>query len=330
MKVSVILTVLNEGPGIAELLDALLVQTVVPDEFVIVDGGSTDNTGQVLDDYAQRDHRFRIYAEPGVNIARGRNLAIARSTGEVVAVTDGGCQPRGDWLEELLAPLHDDLSVGAVSGRFVPAAQGRFEYFSGQMSVPDLGGDSQRRMFYGRSCAFRRRLWELVGGYPEWLYTAEDTLFAMSAGRLTEYKIVYAPASVVYWRPRTNLRKMAKMFYLYGRGNGRIQNGNLNGCLYWLRYYVTFALTIVAAPFVPWSLAVAGLVGWHLYRTIVAPNLRLLEAQGSSTPDRYFFVPLIAVTRNLSTNLGFLRGWLEYRRNGEYKRKLEEYLKGPA
>jgi len=81
---------------------------------------------------------------------------------------------------------------------------------------------SNRRSTCGRCQP--RRLWERVGGYPEWLYTAEDTLFALAAGRLAEYKVVYAPASVLYWRPRPTLRKMARMFYLYGRGNGRIQN----------------------------------------------------------------------------------------------------------
>jgi len=328
MKVSVVLTVLNEGPGMAELLDALLAQTTPPDEIVVVDGGSRDDTLNLLTAYAAKEPRLKIHIEPGVNIARGRNLAIARAQGEIIAVTDGGCNPETTWLEALVAPFHDDPAVGAVGGRFIPITHGRFEHYSGLMSVPDLGGESQRGMFYGRSSAFRKRLWERVGGYPEWLYTAEDTLFAIGAGRLTDYKIVYAPDSLLHWRPRPTLRKMAKMFYLYGRGNGRIQHGDLRGSVYWLRYYLALALTLALALVQPWLLVISAAVGWHLYRTIVKPNLQSVATTDGQSPDRLIYVPVIALVRNLATNLGFLRGWIEHKRGGGFKERLEDYLKG--
>ncbi len=327
MKVSIILTVVNEGPGLAELLDALLGQTTPADEIVIVDGGSRDDTLERLHAYAAKTPQLRIHEEPGVNIARGRNLAIQRSTGDIIAVTDGGCRPEPTWLQELIAPFNNDPAVGAVGGRFIPAAKSRFEEFCGLLSVPDLGGESQRGMFYGRSSAFRKSLWERVGGYPEWLYTGEDTLFAISAGQLTDCKIVYAPKSVLYWRPRPTLWKMAKMFYLYGRGNGRIQHGSLKGCFYWLRYYLVLVLSLLAAPWQPWLLLVTGVVAWHLYRTIVRPNLLQVEAADGRSPDRLFHVPTISLTRNLATNLGFLRGWLEHKQAGGFKERLEDYLK---
>ena len=328
MKVSVVLTVLNEGPGMAELLDALLGQTTPPDEIVVVDGGSRDDTLDLLTAHAAKDSRIKFHVEPGVNIARGRNLAIAHAQGEIIAVTDGGCRPEPKWLEALVAPFQGDPRVGAVGGRFIPVAQGRFEHYCGLMSVPDLGGESQRGMFYGRSSAFRKRLWERVGGYPEWLYTAEDTLFAIGAGRLTDYKIVYAPDSVLHWRPRPTLRKMAKMFYLYGRGNGRIQNGDLSGCLYWLRYYFALALSLVLALAQPWFLVITAAVGWHLFRTIIKPNLQRVETTDGQSLDRLVYVPVIALLRNLATNLGFLRGWIEHKRGGGFKERLEDYLKG--
>jgi glycosyltransferase involved in cell wall biosynthesis len=328
MKVSVILTVLNEGAGMRALLDALLGQSVQPDEIVIVDGGSRDETLQVLTAYADQDPRIKLHVAPGVNIARGRNLAIARAEGDVLAVTDGGCSPEPDWLRELLAPLQADPAVGAVAGRFIPVAKGRFEHYCGQMSVPDLGGESQRGMFYGRSSAFRRDVWQRVGGYPEWLYTAEDTLFAIGVGRLQDCGIVYAPKSILYWRPRPTLRKMAKMFYLYGRGNGRIQHGELQGALYWLRYYLAFVAGLLGGVLSPWALLLTAFAGWHLVRTVVQPNLRLIAPLAGHAGDRFLYVPLIALTRNLSTNLGFVRGWLEHRRGADYKQKLDDYLKG--
>lgn len=328
MKVSIVLTVLNEGDGMAELLDALLIQTAGFEEIVVVDGGSRDRTVETLQTYALRDPRIKVQVAPGVNIARGRNLAIARAQGDLIAVTDGGCRPDRDWLRELLAPLKGDPLVGAVGGRFVPVTETRFEHYSGLMSIPDLASESQRGMFYGRSSAFRKQLWEKVGGYPEWLYTAEDTLFAMGAGKLTHYHIVYAPASLLYWRPRPTLRKMAKMFYLYGRGNGRIQHGDLKGALYWLRYYLAFVAGLLISPHYPWALLVAVYAAWHLFRTVAQPNLRLIGSAAGPATDRFLYVPLISLVRNLSTNLGFVRGWLEYQRDSSFKQRLEDYLAG--
>jgi len=95
MKVSVILTVLNEGPGMADLLDALLAQTAPPDEIVVVDGGSTDDTLKLITNHAQGDPRLKVHVEPGVNVARSRNIATSRAE-------------------------------GTIGGRFIPVAQGRF------------------------------------------------------------------------------------------------------------------------------------------------------------------------------------------------------------
>src|SRR5574341_779028 len=76
MKVSVIVTVLNEGPAIRRLLDSLAAQTRTPDEVVVVDGGSQDDTLTVLQAYAQEGRLpLRVLVEPDANISRGRNGA---------------------------------------------------------------------------------------------------------------------------------------------------------------------------------------------------------------------------------------------------------------
>ena len=92
-RVTVISTVLNEGEAIRRLLDSLVAQTRPPDEVVIVDGGSRDNTVAVIEAYAGR-LPLRVLVEPGANISRGRNVAIAAATSEVIASVDAGV-----WLE---------------------------------------------------------------------------------------------------------------------------------------------------------------------------------------------------------------------------------------
>lgn len=327
LRVSVILTVLNEAGSLEALLEAMFAQSHVPDEVVVVDGGSRDGTMDVLQRVAARHPTLRYASEPGVNIARGRNLAIALATGDVIAVTDGGCRPDSGWLEGLLAPMEQDPSIAATSGQILVETRGVFEDFVGLLYT--LRREERVRaqgLFYGRSSAFRKELWERVGGYPEWLYTAEDSLFALRAKQLG-FRIAFAPASRLFWRPRPSLRKVAKMFFLYGRGNGRINWGEARGSRYWLRYHLLWIGTLLGGLFYPPLLVVAVLTLAFLYHRIVLPVMREVRR---STNDRRaeWYIPLLVMTRHIATNLGFLYGQYEYHHRPGFRDNLRRYLGG--
>src|SRR3990172_3811501 len=110
MKVSLILTVLDEGDHIRRLLESVAAQTRQPDEVVICDGGSGDNTVAVIQEYAER-LPLKIVFAPGSSISQGRNVAIREATGEIIAVTDAGVWLEDGWLEELMK-VWGDGSVG--------------------------------------------------------------------------------------------------------------------------------------------------------------------------------------------------------------------------
>jgi glycosyltransferase involved in cell wall biosynthesis len=104
LRVSVISTVLNEGEAIRRLMDSLAAQTRLPDEVVIVDGGSRDNTVAVIETYTDQ-LPLRVIVEPGANISRGRNVAIGAATGDIIASVDAGVWLEPIWLERLIAPF---------------------------------------------------------------------------------------------------------------------------------------------------------------------------------------------------------------------------------
>lgn len=323
LKTSVVLTLLNEGEGLRVLLDALMQQTLPPDEIVIVDGGSTDGTVEILDEYAAKDVRVHVMQEAGVNIARGRNIAIAAAHHPIIAVTDGGCRPDSAWLEKLVEPLQHGDAYAAVAGKVEADPQTRFEYYAALLGMLQDSGDSSTRSFLGRSSAFRKSAWELAGGYPEWLYTAEDTLFAKRFNQLG-MKVAIAEDSKLYWRPRRTLYRLAKMFFLYGVGNGRIDSGSVSASRYWLRYHVLWMVSLIFGLFFPWLLLVTVAAVGQLFRIAVIPALKEVS-KATQAWDRFWYVSLIVFVRSFATNAGFLVGSRDLRSKPLYRRSLETY-----
>ena len=107
MKVAIIATVKNECEALRLLLDSILDQTRPPDEVVITDGGSTDVTLSVLEEYS-RWLPLRVVSAPNSNISQGRNRAIAAATGDIIAGTDAGVILSPNWLDDIVSPLYDE------------------------------------------------------------------------------------------------------------------------------------------------------------------------------------------------------------------------------
>ena len=221
-KVSLICTLKNEESSIKEFLDSLSFQSRPPDEIVIVDGGSTDKTVEIIKSYIEEGALIKLIVEDGANIAEGRNIAIKNAKHDVIASTDAGCRIDKDWLKNLIKPFVGDSSVAVVSGWYEADARTDFERCVAELTYPKLERVMKaldKFLPSSRSVAYKKECWEKVGGYPEWLYTAEDTLFDLNSKK-AGCKFVFAPDAVVYWNVRPNLRSLFKQFYLYAKGNG--------------------------------------------------------------------------------------------------------------
>src|SRR3989344_3024414 len=111
MSVSVCITVFNEKKSVSKLLESLLKQTRKPDEIVVVDGGSTDKTVEIIRHYQKKDMRIKLLIERCTR-ARGRNLAVELAKYEIVAITDADCVAEIDWLNRLIEPFkHEDVDI---------------------------------------------------------------------------------------------------------------------------------------------------------------------------------------------------------------------------
>ena len=318
MKVSVIITVLNEVESLPCLFDSLAAQTRPPDEVVVVDGGSSDGTLAFLRAENLRG-RFplTIIEEPGTNISQGRNVAIAAARGEIIAATDAGVRLAPNWLERLVMPLEKQVGqkFKVVAGFFRPDPHTLFEVAMGATVLPGLQDvDPERFLPSSRSVAFFKHAAEAVGGYPEWLDYCEDLIFDL---RLRERfaPFAFAPGALVYFRPRGSLRSFFRQYYLYARGDGKAD-------LWRLRHLIRYLTYLVAVP-------VIGVLGWRrrcwwaLYlisipSMFITPWRRLPPLwQGYGPLDRLksiLWVPLIRLVGDAAKMVGYPVGlWWRWR-----------------
>ena len=215
MKVSLIATVLNAEDHVGPFLASIAAQTRAPDEVVIVDGGSADGT---LDSLRAADGVTALL-EPGANIARGRNLAIAHASHEVIAVADADCTYGSGWLAALVAPLEAgaDVAMGVTEPIVGSLLDACVSALSAQLDPTEL--DPATFMPSARSVAFRREALDAVGGFPEWLPIGED-MWVNHRWRERSFDMRLAPAAVAGWRPRATLGGIWRQYVRYARGDG--------------------------------------------------------------------------------------------------------------
>jgi hypothetical protein len=116
LRMSVCVCTRNRADLLAALLESLVAQTRAPDEVLIVDNASTDDTPGVAARFASR-LPLRHLVEHGDTIARVRNRALREARGEIVCFTDDDCVLHPGWLHFIEESFLLDDDVGIVGGR---------------------------------------------------------------------------------------------------------------------------------------------------------------------------------------------------------------------
>lgn len=324
--VSVIMTVKNDPAGCAVSLDSLATQTRTPSEIVVVDGGSADDSIDVVRRKMARMPNLRLIKAPGANIARGRNIGVKAATGEIIATTDAGCIAQPDWLEKLTGPFEEAGEVEISAGFYRIDPHTLLEEVVGLATMRGQLEPADPRTFNpsARSFACSRSLWERAGGWPEWIGFSEDTLFDHKVRKMgASWRFVQD--AVVYWRPRGSLRSVARQFYNYGTGRGHTQIGAAD-----FAYNLRNLLIVLAAAglclVTPW--AIPGLIslgGYFYVWTFHHQAVRIARHTGRS---RAYPLCLCVMCVVLLANLaGYLVGSWQRRRDRErYRGRMEAYM----
>ncbi|MEW6037058.1 MAG: glycosyltransferase family 2 protein [Pseudomonadota bacterium] len=200
LTISVITAVFNRADTIGQALTNVQVQTWPRVEHVVIDGGSTDGTLEVLE--AQRDRLAVLVSEPDGGIYDALNKGIARSTGDVIGFLHADDIYAHDGVLARVAQAFADSSVGAVYGDL--------QYVSKD--------DTSKVIRHWRSASFtprrlargwmpphptlyvRRSVYERLGGFDTSYRIAADYDFIVRLFTQPGLRAVYLPHVLVKMR----------------------------------------------------------------------------------------------------------------------------------
>ena len=114
--ISIIMLTYNREILVSRAIESILTQTYRDFEYVIVDNGSTDRSGQIADHYAAQDSRIRVIHRERGNIGSGRNTGLDATRGEYIAFIDDDDLAEPDFLEFLLNLAIENEADVAICG----------------------------------------------------------------------------------------------------------------------------------------------------------------------------------------------------------------------
>ncbi|MCQ2537950.1 MAG: glycosyltransferase [Lachnospiraceae bacterium] len=114
--ISVIMLTYNRENLLSKMIECVLAQTYRNLEFIIVDNGSTDNSGKIADEYASRDDRIKVVHLGKETIGKGRNVGLDNAKGVYIAFVDDDDSLSQEYLESLYRNIIESQADVAICG----------------------------------------------------------------------------------------------------------------------------------------------------------------------------------------------------------------------
>ncbi|MCP5027448.1 MAG: glycosyltransferase [Actinomycetia bacterium] len=206
----------NGGPWLAAQLSALAAQSYDGRwELVLVDNGSTDNTLEVAESFADRIDLTMTPAHERAGINYARNTGVAASTGEFIVHCDADDIAEPGWLAALVAAAaHHHLVGGRLDEGTLNQDQDAWR--------PRVPSDRLHRLDWlpfaiGANLGIWRETLDSVKGWNEEFIAGNDDLDLSFRVQLDGWSIGYAPDAVMQYRHRAGAKALFRQFRNYGR-----------------------------------------------------------------------------------------------------------------
>jgi glycosyltransferase involved in cell wall biosynthesis len=302
--VSLVIPVFNESSSIEALITSIDDQTRNPDEVILVDGGSTDDTVELAKRLVKGQDNYRIIEAGRAMPGKGRNIGAENAKYEWIAFTDAGIHLDKNWLEHLVKAVDDDAEVSIIYGNYAPVIDSNFEKAAAITYVPPQRAGTIRSKSIV-SCLLKKEVWQQAGGFPD-LRATEDLIFLEKIETLG-YKISFAPAAMAYWELRPDMISTFNKFKLYSVYNvwaGRQAHWHYGVA----RQYLLMMVFLTLAIFHSW-IWILFIPAWFLARTAKRIIVYRYELGWKPLFNPLLFLTVTAI--NFSIDMATFSGWLK-------------------
>jgi GT2 family glycosyltransferase len=310
--ISIVIPAYNAEKTLGACLEALRIQTVVPQEVIVVDDGSTDCTSQVASDF-----NVKLIRQANQGPASARNAGVAEACGEIILFTDSDCEPEKQWVEKMVAPFNDPR-VDGVKGVYrtrqaEPAARLVQAEFEDRYRL--LAQSEWIDFVDGHAAAFRRAAILEIGGFDPAFPEAnnEDVDFSYrlaAAGK----RMVFRPDAIVYHHhPDSFLKyfilKVKRGYWrmiVYKQHPGKAIRDSYTPQVMKLQILLIYlAAALLGLSIFNLTLLFGFLVTAILFIISAAPFIRIVQIKD---PKVGFLVPWFIFLRALAFSIGILGG----------------------
>lgn len=114
--ISVIVPIYNVEQYLEKCLNSIINQTYKALEIILIDDGSTDNSGKICDEFALRDDRIKVIHHENEGVASARNIGITNATGDFIMFVDSDDYIEPNTAEFLINQIHEFSADIATCG----------------------------------------------------------------------------------------------------------------------------------------------------------------------------------------------------------------------
>jgi len=206
-KISIIIPLYNKAPYLLKALDTVCAQTYQDWECIIMDDGSTDGSGELVERLAaeRKDGRIRIFHQQNAGVAVTRNNAVAHAMGDLLCFLDADDWWKPNYLEKMaaFAIQYPDAGIWACNYTYYKPGKTR-------VGVSNLSFETAPYINYPKSYAqgtgmpvwtgavmMRRSVFLEMGGFPLGIRLGED--FLLWARTAMQHKVAFLDEPLAYY-----------------------------------------------------------------------------------------------------------------------------------
>lgn len=248
-KFTLIAPIFNEWENIKNFLITIFNQTRIPDEIILVDWWSTDNTFDILKLEEKKHNNLKVFQLTWNNIkiwniAKNRNLAIKNASNEIILCVDAGWIIDKNYCKYMMDSFEKN-NYDVVGWNYKLIYNSDFQKNTNKILEPWKNFWIKDFNPSSRSIWFKKKVWESVGWYPEYLTLAwEDTYFNYLI-RKKWFQTFFQEKAIVYWDWRESEQWLFNQIYFYNKWDAEVFIINWVILTKWFYYFILINFFII-------------------------------------------------------------------------------------